>query len=398
MKAPSPDDLFEMVDTIARDTIRERRRTEERAEEKRVLYVACTRARDHLLLSGLHEAAGETEEPTMTDLEEPDPESASSWRDWVQPELLTEDVCTALDSETHIQRMYGDGAYTVSLPTPPTEQVQPDPEIDPNVELSSRPPKPDVSFRFSATDLASLYGEYGELQFNEDTGTIYVEEIDDSETSPESRNDEQDPTTGEAESDSRSTEETSIETDGVDPSVFGEMVHRLCELRPPETHWPHLMEQTLVDEGTTISLSPELQNRVNTHAQRGIDYVDEQTTDVDVEHQYDELYVTAEFERGEISGFIDHLIITSDAYHIIDYKTGDVTPEELEADAEYHENQMKAYAIALNQQETGRSVRVSLVFTTLDDAWEGEWSPDKIESIRKGIGKEIWGQSESIER
>jgi ATP-dependent helicase/nuclease subunit A len=158
------------------------------------------------------------------------------------------------------------------------------------------------------------------------------------------------------------------------------------------------MEETLVDEGTTVSLSPELQNRVNTHAQRGIDYVDEQTTDVDVEHQYDELYVTAEFERGEISGFIDHLIITSDAYHIIDYKTGDVTPEELEADAEYHENQMKAYAIALNQQETGRSVRVSLVFTTLDDAWEGEWSPDKIESIRKGIGKEIWGQSESIER
>jgi ATP-dependent helicase/nuclease subunit A len=158
------------------------------------------------------------------------------------------------------------------------------------------------------------------------------------------------------------------------------------------------MEQTLVDEGATASLTPELQNQVSTHAQRGIDYVDEQTTDVDVEHQYDELYVTAEFEQGEISGFIDHLIITPDAYHIIDYKTGDVTLEELKADAEYYENQMKAYAIALNQQETGRGVRVSLVFTTLDDAWDVQWSPDEIESMRKQISKEIWEQFESLER
>ena len=329
----------------------------------------------------------------MTDLEEPDPESASSWRDWVQPELLTEDVCTALDSDTHTRRTYGDGAYTVSLPTPPAEQVQADSHIDPDVELSPRPPKPDVSFRFSATDLAALFGEYGELQFDEDTGTIYVEETDVSETSPESRHSEEEPTNGEGEADGLTAAEASAEADGVDASVFGEMVHRLCALRPPETHWSHLMEQTLVDEGATVSLTPELQNRVSTHTQRGIDYVDEQTTDVDVEHQYDELYVTAEFERGEISGFIDHLIITPDAYHIIDYKTGEVTPEELEADAEYYENQMKAYAIALNQQETGRSVRVSLFFTALERAWEIEWSPERVSAIKDELERDIIDQT-----
>ncbi|GAA0529123.1 UvrD-helicase domain-containing protein [Halorubrum aquaticum] len=396
LKAPSPDDPFEMVDTIARDAIRERRRAEERAEEKRVLYVACTRARDHLLLSGLHESAGETDEPTMTDLKEPEPESASSWRDWVQPELLTEDVCTALDSETHVQRSYGDGTYTVSLPTPPAEQVQPDPDIDPAVTLSPRPPKPDVSFRFSATDLASLFGGYGEIQFDEDTGTIYVEETDESETNPERRHGEEELTAGEREAGDRSAEKVNAETDGVDASVFGEMVHRLCELRPPEAHWSQLMEQTLVDEDATVSLTAELQSRVSIHAQRGIDYVDEQTNDVDVEHQYDELYVTAEFERGEISGFIDHLIITPDTYHIIDYKTGDVTADEIEADAEYYENQMKAYAVALNQQDTGRSVRISLVFTSPDDAWEVEWSPATVESIQKEISEGIWTEFESL--
>ena len=50
---------------------------------------------------------------------------------------------------------------------------------------------------------------------------------------------------------------------------------------------------------------------------------------------------------------------------------------------------MRAYAIALNQQETERSVRVSLVFTTLDDAWAVEWSLDEIESIKKQISEEI---------
>ena len=390
MKAPDPDDPFEMVDTIARDTIRERRRAEERAEEKRVLYVACTRARDHLLLSGLHESAGETEEPTMTDLEQPDPQSASSWRDWVQSELLTEDVCAALDTDTHVRRTYGDGAYTVSLPTPPGDQGGSDPDTDPVVELSPQPPTPDVSFRLSATDLASLFGPYGELQFDEDTGTIYVEETDESETTPERRHGEEEPTAEENQPENGSAADASAETDGVDASVFGEMVHRLCELQPPETHWSQLMEQTLVEEGAMASLTPELQSRVSTHARRGMDYVDEQTIDVDVEHQYDELYVTAEFERGEISGFIDHLLITPDTYHIIDYKTGDVSPAELDADAEYYENQMKAYAIALNQQGTGRSVKVSLVFTALDDTWDIEWSPDEIESMRERISEEIW--------
>ena len=57
---------------------------------------------------------------------------------------------------------------------------------------------------------------------------------------------------------------------------------------------------------------------------------------------------------------------------------------------------MRAYAIALNQQETERSVRVSLVFTTLDDAWAVEWSLDEIESIKKQISEEIWEQLDHL--
>lgn len=35
-----------------RHVAKERRRGEEHAEEKRILYVACTRAEDHLILTG----------------------------------------------------------------------------------------------------------------------------------------------------------------------------------------------------------------------------------------------------------------------------------------------------------------------------------------------------------
>ncbi len=48
--------------TLSRHVARAQRRREERAEEKRILYVACTRAEDHLLLTGRH--TEDEEEPS----------------------------------------------------------------------------------------------------------------------------------------------------------------------------------------------------------------------------------------------------------------------------------------------------------------------------------------------
>jgi len=54
---------------------------------------------------------------------------------------------------------------------------------------------------------------------------------------------------------------------------------------------------------------------------------------------------------------------------------------------------MKAYAIALNQQETDRSVRVSLFFTALERAWEIEWSPEMVSAIKDELEREIVDQT-----
>jgi ATP-dependent helicase/nuclease subunit A len=383
MKAPSPSDPFQMEDTIAREALRERRRREERAEEKRVLYVACTRARDHLLLTGLHDLEDDDEAASFSNLEEPDPDSASSWRDWTQPELLPDEVCAGLEDSNHVHRSYGNGSYHVSLPTPKTDLEHDPPQDDPTVTLSPEPPLPAKRFRLSATDLASLLGGYGELQFDEETRTAYVEEI---ELSPDDRHGEK----GLPDSEQPAEQEhTGTEADEVSPRVFGEMVHRLCELRPPEPQWVDLMTQTLVDEGAEVELTPDLQRRVRQHAQRGIEYVETQAATTTVEQQYDELYVIAEFEHGEIAGYIDHLLITPDEYHIIDYKTGSVTAEEIDEDAEYYANQMKAYAVELSQQGSGRDVRASLLFTEVDEAWETSWTADEVERMEQSLHSDL---------
>jgi ATP-dependent helicase/nuclease subunit A len=52
VKVPNPDEDYEMTESAVLLTLREQQRQKERAEKKRLLYVALTRARDHLFMSG----------------------------------------------------------------------------------------------------------------------------------------------------------------------------------------------------------------------------------------------------------------------------------------------------------------------------------------------------------
>jgi ATP-dependent helicase/nuclease subunit A len=52
VKVPNPADNFAMTESAVLLTLREQQRQKERAERKRLLYVALTRARDHLFMSG----------------------------------------------------------------------------------------------------------------------------------------------------------------------------------------------------------------------------------------------------------------------------------------------------------------------------------------------------------
>ncbi|WP_255198516.1 UvrD-helicase domain-containing protein [Halorarius litoreus] len=355
LKAPAPDDPFDDATTVAREALKDQRRAEERAEEKRVLYVACTRARDRLLLTGLHDLDGDD----LTEIDAANPDEASSWRDWVQPQLLPDDVLDALETQPATTTQLGGGDITVTLPTPAADWRDHGEPAEPRVERSATPARPARQFRLSPTALASLFDGHGSLQLDERTNTVYFDSDDDHG--------------GEL------TAETA--TESLAPTVFGELVHRLCELRPPEEHWDDVVEQTLAAEDVEGPLDGADQTRVREHAERAMDYVDARHADCDVEYTYDELYVTAEFDDGEVSGLIDHLISTPDAYHIIDYKTNDITSSEVTAKADYYRTQMAAYAVALQQNEPDKTVTATLYFTTPGEPYQFEWPPEELSAL-----------------
>jgi hypothetical protein len=156
------------------------------------------------------------------------------------------------DENTHAQCELGHDAYTVSL--------------------SSAPTLPELIFKFSATDLASLLGGYGEPQIDDTTRIAYVEEQTETKdaVSPDTKHGEPTPDPGDGDAPDQTT---SVDQE-IGPMVFGELVHRIRELRPPERKWPDLMAQTLVDQNADASLTTELQDRVSENAIRGIEYVD----------------------------------------------------------------------------------------------------------------------------
>jgi ATP-dependent helicase/nuclease subunit A len=110
----------------------------------------------------------------------------------------------------------------------------------------------------------------------------------------------------------------------------------------------------------------------------------------------DERRVHATLENGETYGDIDHLIVTDDAYHIVDYKTNKITDQvKLEGKAEHYKWQMLAYAVALHQSDSKRDVRATLLFTETDEPRMFEWSSEELPEQTSGLNAAIASGLES---
>ena len=98
-----------------------------------------------------------------------------------------------------------------------------------------------------------------------------------------------------------------------------------------------------------------------------------------------------------MSGLIDHLVTTPDAYHIVDYKTNDITAAEVAAKADYYRTQMEAYAVALHQNEPEKTVAATLYFTTPDEPHRFEWTPSELAALAASMEATIEELSPTIE-
>ncbi|WP_232685670.1 UvrD-helicase domain-containing protein [Halobacterium zhouii] len=391
-KGPDPSDPFTDNETVSRRLAKNQRQAEERAEEKRTLYVACTRARDHLILTGQHtDDGGDSDYPYG--FEEPNPTDANAWQDWVQAGLFDAENSAVDDSEADhaganyaLTELIETGAYERTLSyildgtqttgsftiRQPPEHHPYEPTTDtPTLDLDTyEPPQEQPDDRvlsISPHECSKLVAGEGTLTWRDDTTLGYdapdydAQDYDDTEPT----------TTG------------GTVPGGIPANVFGTIVHRLCELQPPEDEARSLVDQLLatahqrgelVDKPTRDQLET-----IATSARERLTQVEDRVADLiagtTVTAQHDEFQLTTEFtgipelnvDAVQVTGEIDRLLVTEDAYHVIDYKTDRPGVQDydefIEHQSQHHQPQIFTYAAALNQVDPSRRVHASLIFT-----------------------------------
>jgi ATP-dependent helicase/nuclease subunit A len=341
---PDPSDAFAIEKTAVHEYATRQSRPQERAEAKRLLYVACTRTRDHLLLCGTLEidvaddGAIELGEPAAFD-------DATRWRDWLQPTLLDDDHVGQAMREGQVRSEIDGASYTIRKPPRPVDWDSDDTtsDEDPAISIPS-PPTQSPAKRVAATTLVTAVAA----------------------------------ATGDGHS-YTGTDESA----GLSPTTFGTVVHRLSELRPPRDEWPSFIRRLSHMAGEE-PMESDLDDAV-THAVDAVEFVDHIEATTQLQATYDEYSVVARLDGARIVGDIDRLLVTPDSYHIIDYKTNDLSATSTGELADHYRPQMLAYALALFQHDPDRTVRASLRFTDAGVEEHFEWDSSQVSVIESEL-------------
>ncbi|MEF8894433.1 UvrD-helicase domain-containing protein [Halodesulfurarchaeum sp.] len=351
LKSPTPEDAFADEQTLARRVVRSQVRQHERAELKRLLYVAATRTRDHLILSGITEFESGDDGYELADPQ--DPAEANCWRDWVQPALLDENTPEELSTNNAVKKTLGGCEYHIRRPVPSVDTWQRSQATTaPSLELDlPSPPSQTREKVLTATEYA------GSL-----TGGL--EEYLEGERHPD-----------------RS------EQPGLSATTHGTIIHRIAETRLEESQWTHFAEDVARRNGEELT-NPDV-DRIQSHADHVINYLNDYESNLEISSIHDELSVAARFPEGRIVGDIDHLIVTSDTFHVIDYKTNDTTARSIEELAENYWPQMNAYAAALAQSDRNRSVKLVLYFVDKGEEKTRFYGPDRLKEVEAEIAENL---------
>ncbi len=348
VNGPSPADPFEDKNTIAHQYADDIERPRERAEAKRLLYVACTRSRDHLLLCGTHQFDTVDDEPTLASARDPD--EAQTWRDWLQPILFDDSIVSAVVDAGETQAQLGDATYTVRLPEHGVQwsggETQDTEGEYPHIDVPDRP-ESDSPHRVTATGL--------------------VEAADD---------EADDQTEGDDTSDS-------VGESALPRHEFGTIVHRVLEFDSSPSEWPALIRRIAGVNGFTVT--EETVAEVIEHVEDATAFLDDVAGAHPDAETYEELSVAVDVGQIRIVGDIDHLRVTTDAYIITDYKTNRLGQRTTESLAAHYRPQLMSYALALLQSDPDRKVIANLRFTTVGETQSFEWTNGDQETLKREL-------------
>ncbi|MFC6784895.1 UvrD-helicase domain-containing protein [Halobaculum halobium] len=399
LKAPTQTDPFVMKDTLVRDRLKARHQREDRAEQKRLLYVALTRARDHVILSGTN---------SLTVVEDDvypkgsNPADASSWRDFVESALFEGVDLSELLVADSLDGELSTSDYQIRLPPSPAEWSGTDdttPETAPSIDTLS-PERRSRPVQLSATNYAKIVTGYADdtgVSFDPgepDPTSLAAENADDqSATEPVSYSTDDGSVTNAEE-----TEEDADTDSGEDglAAAFGDAVHRICELDRPESEWGDIINEAF--EMHDIDPTRANRDEIITHSRRGLAAVQTLHRELQNPLTYNELFVRASLDVGAVIGYIDHLAVTDDAYYILDFKTSDTSARAPTEIAERYWPQLRAYAVALAQQDPReRDIHALLYFTDADQVERTKITPEEIGEIRTTIQETLTKVAETTE-
>lgn len=317
-----------------------------------------------MLLSASHALADDADptEDGLAGLEPADPDDPSAWRDWVQPAVFEDISLEELAATGATTASIGEGEVSARLPTDGLDWSPDEPRTAPElarhgaVPSQRRPP-----YRFSPSSLAAVLTGDAALKYDPVADEVVQ--------------------TGEAATETESMggpEETGAGS--IPSTTFGDIVHKIVELQPPDDRWQSIAEGFLAEDPDADLEALDLQ-AVRQHVTTATSYLTTERARHDDCEEHAELLVTAEFEHGEVAGFIDILLVTEAGYHVIDLKTGRPPAETTVSMPEEYRTQLEAYAVALHASRPERPVRTTLLFTETGQTISDSYTPSELDRL-----------------
>ena len=348
-----PDNNYEQSDPTITELMKKRSRDKIDAEQKRLFYVATTRARDHLILS----ATLKKEKPT-------------GWFRWLLDALeLPDDIPSdpTITRPVTIEKLETDQTTKIAFELPiriirtldeldfvEEETSTVDAPVFPKYQITPLPPTL-VGEKFSVTELVTYL--HCPTKYN----MKYQLRLPDL-----------------AEQEDRDSEQpTYPETDG---TALGRVVHEVLAKVRTQADYEHvdaLIASVLRRNGRPVSAQA-----VREHVHRFLKSELGKTA-LAAPETHCEQHLYAQIGAHIVHGITDRLFKGDDGlWQIIDYKTDAIDPSEIEARVNHHRPQLELYALLAHRLYPEQpTVRVTLFFSHIAEAYPIQYRVDTLKEI-----------------
>ncbi|AZR72919.1 hypothetical protein BBF96_05645 [Anoxybacter fermentans] len=176
-----------------------------------------------------------------------------------------------------------------------------------------------------------------------------------------------------------------------EPAEWGTLIHFLCERIKNIEQLPDLLKSGIRQLGFTKFSTPidfdHLVKEVKPYIERFLAREIEIKNEIDFNYDsdYREYSFNLVLANSLIRGTIDRMLLTHEQALVIDYKTNQISAVDLEEIGQNYRLQMEIYALAVHRLAEIDHVKCKLYFLIPDLFWEIEFGPQEFKKIQRKI-------------